>query len=298
MSTSHFTPMSLRLNLQSSHAQHQPKPIANSSPRSQLFSLFQEFSRTALALPLIPTNFSCIGDRRVVVWPGSQPTNTFSPLTATPQSPSPQSLSTAKQYLAKLFKKFVPPTESIAQIFANLTTCFILSHLASPSSIYAHWAPYPHVPGHPSGCPFCEPDSGNFGQNENPDDLNGWKVCNRSTQPFVRVAHGSYNENLGSWYSEGWWWIKEGNCENIISPGIHLRTGTRYIYAEGWNALRNNRTGAFWKGEGGNGVYFCTNKNNHFTYNHGTNCIGSDLELINFTSFDMDSKFGHTTTLD
>lgn len=205
-----------------------------------------------------------------------------------------QPFSTSKQHLAKTFKKFVQPKiESIARTSVGLATCFTL---VSSSNVYAHWAAYPHIPGHPSGCPFCEPDPiKNWGRNENPDDLDGWKVCNRSTQPVIRVAHGSYDGN--SWYSKGWWWIKQGTCQNIIRPGLHLRTGPRYLYAEGWNSKGGsytNRTGTVW---GGNTYYFCTNALTHFEYSQSTNCSDNNLEKKAFTLIYIKSKFGHTTML-
>lgn len=175
----------------------------------------------------------------------------------------------------------------------NLFRCLLVFLLASTSMeitttrpAFGHTALYPHCIQHAPGDPFTCSIT-----NHQENDPKGWVVCNYSTQSKVRVAHASYDSNSESWRSKGWWWIDNGTCKKII--GTYLNTGRRFLYAEGYgNDYRP--TGAFW---GSSGYNFCVNKNDNFIYSANSECSGSHVELKEFSSVIINSKYGYRTNL-
>ena len=164
-----------------------------------------------------------------------------------------------------------------------LTSCLAitLGGFAIPRPVFGHYSLVPHCVEHPPddifNCSIMNPRA---------NDPKGWKVCNYSTSPIVKVAHAYYTN---SWRTQGWFYIDNGKCKKLTRT--YLRD-TRYLFAVGLDD--NYRpTSAVWSGN----TPFCVNMFDNFTYASDVSCRGDGVEIKKFMWISTPDITGHTTNL-
>ena len=95
--------------------------------------------------------------------------------------------------------------------------------------------------------------------------LADFKVCNKSKIPTIDVALATLEVGK-EWTARGWFQVKKGECEVLLSGSLKQRHKFFYTYA--WGQYKEDETTytKVWEAdENKKGSLFCINKNAKFT---------------------------------
>jgi uncharacterized membrane protein len=109
----------------------------------------------------------------------------------------------------------------------------------------------------------------------------GLRVCNRAGVT-AKVALGRFDGK--AWVSKGWWTIRSGNCQTLLSGRLDARY--YYLYASDGGA-------GTWSGD----TMFCTAEKGPFAISGRGGCAARGYDGKGFFEIDTEDKADYTQSL-